>query len=116
MVQGIGIDLVDIRVFAQRIARTPELIDRLFAESELAGAAAPVLAGKFSAKEAFIKATGLGLHSWHDLLVLDSVAGCPYLEPSQHLAEKLAAQQIQSLHVSISHDAGMATATVIARS
>ncbi len=34
MIAGIGIDVVDIGRFERSIARTPALVERLFAESE----------------------------------------------------------------------------------
>ena len=70
MIAGIGIDVVDILRFERSIARTPRLIDRLFAESER-DRPARSLAARFAAKEALIKA--LGGHAvirWHDMQVV----------------------------------------------
>ena len=50
MIVGIGIDVVDIVRFERSIARTPALVDRLFAESER-GRPARSLAARFAAKE-----------------------------------------------------------------
>lgn len=36
MIVGIGVDIVDLARFERTIARTPKVIDRLFAESEQA--------------------------------------------------------------------------------
>ena len=63
---GIGTDLVDIDRFRTVINRTPAVIARLFTAGERSYAAratdaAPRLAGRFAAKEATLKALGLGL-------------------------------------------------------
>ena len=63
---GIGADLVDIDRFRAVMARTPALVERLFTTGERAYAdraadPAPRLAARFAAKEAALKALGLGL-------------------------------------------------------
>lgn len=63
---GIGADLVDIDRFRAVMARTPALVERLFTPGERAYAdraadPAPRLAARFAAKEAALKALGLGL-------------------------------------------------------
>jgi holo-[acyl-carrier protein] synthase len=65
MIEGIGIDVVDIERFVQSLTRTPELSQRLFTESERS---LPISsqAARFAAKEALAKAlnAGKGL-PWH---------------------------------------------------
>lgn len=63
---GIGADLVDIDRFRAVMARTPAVVERLFTPGERAYAdraadPAPRLAARFAAKEAALKALGLGL-------------------------------------------------------
>lgn len=63
---GIGADLVDIDRFRAVMARTPAVVERLFTPGEQAYAGraadpAPRLAARFAAKEAALKALGLGL-------------------------------------------------------
>ena len=63
---GIGTDLVDIDRFRAVMARTPAVVERLFTPGERAYAGraadpAPRLAARFAAKEAALKALGLGL-------------------------------------------------------
>ncbi|NQW65167.1 MAG: 4'-phosphopantetheinyl transferase superfamily protein, partial [Actinobacteria bacterium] len=55
MIEGIGIDVVDIKRFADSLERTPNLKERLFTPAE---AALPIssLAARFAAKEALAKA------------------------------------------------------------
>ena len=114
MIVGLGVDVVDLARFERAVARTPRLKERLFAESERM---LPLrsLAGRFAAKEALIKALGgdEGL-SWLDLVIAPGASGDPAFVIDGHLAEVLARRNIDALHISMSHDAGVAVATVIA--
>jgi len=113
---GIGVDVVDLARFERALTRTPRLRERLFAENERE---LPLrsLAGRFAAKEAFIKALGAtdGV-GWHDMRVVTDDGGNPDLVVSGRAAEIVAARGIASLHVSMSHDAGVAIAFVVAES
>lgn len=120
MIVGIGVDVVDIGRFSRALARTPLLAERLFTPGELAGLAGhrgaardASLAARFAAKEALAKALGApgGLH-WHDAQVLADRVGRPRLSVTGTVAA--AAPPGTLLHVSMSHDAGIATATVVA--
>jgi holo-[acyl-carrier protein] synthase len=111
-IAGHGIDVVDIARFASSLERTPGLRDRLFSanEQEL-----PIesLAGRFAAKEALIKALGGsdGI-TWTDIEVSRGDGRPTFLvtgETAVHL-ERLGFV----FHLSLSHDAGVATASVIA--
>ena len=114
MIVGIGVDLVDLARFERAVDRTPRLRDRLFAESER-DKPLRSLAGRFAAKEALIKALGSsdGVH-WHDITVSNSPQGDPRFELTGETADVIAARGITSLHLSMSHDAGVAIAFVIA--
>lgn len=113
MIVGIGIDVVDIARFEQSIARTPGLVLRLFTESER-DRPARSLAARFAAKESLIKA--LGGHAiirWHEMRVVQDVEGNPDFELSGGLAEHVKALGIDRVHLSMSHDAGLASAFVV---
>ena len=63
---GIGVDVVDIERFRRSLERTPSMRSRLFTADELAYVApkadpVPSLAARFAAREAVMKALGLGL-------------------------------------------------------
>ena len=111
-IAGHGIDVVDIARFASTLARTPELRDRLFAPSERE---MPIesLAARFAAKEALIKALGgsEGV-SWTDIEVSRG-DGRPTFVVTGDTAAHLDRLGL-TLHLSLSHDAGVATASVIA--
>lgn len=114
MIAGIGVDVVDLARFERAMTRTPGLRDRLFAESERA---LPLrsLAGRFAAKEALLKALGQtdGVR-WHDMAVIADAEGDPDFVLAGRAAEIAAARGIARIHVSMSHDAGIATAFVVA--
>ncbi|MEN9607039.1 MAG: hypothetical protein RL605_867 [Actinomycetota bacterium] len=119
-IKGIGVDIVDIARFEQQLAKAPGLLDRLFAPDELAGEAnlkPATLAGKFAAKEAFIKAMGSshGL-GWHEIRVVKDSFGKPFFEVSGQSAELAAERGISRWHLSIAHDGSMAIAYAIAES
>lgn len=116
MIIGIGIDVVDLARFERAIARTPRLLERLFAESERSK---PVhsLAARFAAKEALIKALGgPAMLRWHDMEVVNDRDGNPGFALHGATAAEAAARGITRIHLSMSHDAGIATAFVIAES
>ncbi|WP_448810938.1 holo-ACP synthase [Agromyces bauzanensis] len=116
MIVGIGIDVVDIARFERSIARTPTLVDRLFAESER-NRPARSLAARFAAKESLIKA--LGGHAvirWHEMRIVQDADGNPDFELSGGLAEHMRLLGIDRVHLSMSHDAGIASAFVVLES
>jgi holo-[acyl-carrier protein] synthase len=113
-IAGIGIDVVDLARFERAVARTPQLRIRLFAESER-DLPLRSLAGRFAAKEALIKALGdsTGVQ-WHDMVIVSNELGNPSFVLSGGTAEIVARLGITAIHVSMSHDAGVAIAQVIA--
>ncbi|MBG0853141.1 holo-ACP synthase [Streptomyces spinoverrucosus] len=117
---GVGIDVAEIDRFQEALERTPGLVDRLFLESEVLlpsgdrrGIAS--LAVRFAAKEALAKALGApaGLH-WTDAEVYVEDTGQPRLRVKGTVAARAAELGVRSWHVSLSHDAGVASAVVIA--
>ena len=114
MIIGVGIDVVDIARFEQALTRTPRMAVRLFTEDERS-LPAHSLAARFAAKEALAKALGAprGL-LWTDAEIVTSPAGRPYLKVSGTVAAAAAESGVTSWHLSLSHDAGIASAVVIA--
>ncbi|WP_432121875.1 holo-ACP synthase [Streptomyces sp. S1] len=120
MIIGVGIDVAEIDRFAASIERTPGLLDRLFVEDELLlpsgerrGIAS--LAVRFAAKEALAKALGApaGLH-WTDAEVYVEATGQPRLRVRGTVEARAVELGVRHWHVSLSHDAGVASAVVIA--
>jgi len=116
VIVGIGIDVVDVERFGRTLARTPALRTRLFTEAERHRSTAS-LAARFAAKEALAKALGApqGM-AWHDAEVVTDTTGRPRLVISGTVAEAAERQGVNAWHVSLSHDAGIASAVVLAES
>jgi holo-[acyl-carrier protein] synthase len=116
MIIGLGIDVVDVARFGQTLQRTPRLRERLFIESERS-MGLNSLAATFAAKEALAKALGapVGL-SWADASVLRDQDGRPHLKMWGTVQARADALGVIGLHVSLSHDAGIASAVVVAES
>ncbi|MDU0344641.1 holo-ACP synthase [Microbacterium sp. KSW2-29] len=114
MIVGIGVDLVDVPRFEEHLARTPRLLTRLFAPSERI-LKPRSLAARYAAKEALIKALGGsdGVH-WTDIEIASEPSGRPVFVVRGETGATVAARGITALHLSMSHDAGLATAYVIA--
>ncbi|MGO4691388.1 holo-ACP synthase [Glaciibacter sp. 2TAF33] len=114
MIKGIGVDIVDLARFERQVERTPGLVSRLFAESER-GLPVHSLAARFAAKEALIKALGdsAGV-TWHEMEVVNDPAGNPEFLLHGAARAALTARGITSVHLTMTHDAGVACAFVVA--
>ncbi|NLU66906.1 holo-ACP synthase [Streptomyces sp. HNM0574] len=117
---GVGIDVAGIDRFGEALERTPSLAGRLFTGGELwlesgerRGIAS--LAARFAAKEALAKALGApaGLH-WTDAEVVTAGTGQPSLTVRGTVEARAHELGVTGWHVSLSHDAGVASAVVIA--
>jgi holo-[acyl-carrier protein] synthase len=110
---GVGIDVVDIERFVQTLAETPRLRERLFTEAERRLPPAS-MAARFAAKEALAKALGapVGLH-WHDAEVHRGDDGRPHLSMTGTVAARAEQLGARRTHISLSHDAGIASAVVV---
>ena len=120
-VRGIGVDAVDVERFRRSLERTPTMRTRLFTPVELEYVApksdpVPSLAGRFAAREAVMKAMGVGLGAFgfHDVWVERAASGEPSLRvtgPALELAERVG---ITAWHLSITHTDLVAIAYVVA--
>jgi holo-[acyl-carrier protein] synthase len=118
---GIGLDTVDIGRFREVLERRPRLIERVFtkAEQDECGTRAdpvPGLAARFAAKEAMMKALGVGIGGFamRDVEVLRSASGAPTLTASGKAAELVSAAGVDQLMVSLTHSGLVASAVVVA--
>ncbi len=129
MIYGIGTDVCDIRRiegtvqrrgerFAQRVLGPDEL--QVFRARSLR---TPVrglryLATRFSAKEAFSKAIGLGIRwpmSWRACQILNEPSGKPVLRLSGELAQWFEARGLQG-HVTVTDETDYAASFVVVES
>ena len=118
---GIGIDLVDIDRFRRSLERTPTMRTRLFTEVELAYVApqvdpVPSLAARFAAREAVMKALGVGLGAFdfHDVWVERAESGQPWLALAGRAAALSAEAGVVRWHLSLTHTDLTAAAYVVA--
>ena len=118
MIAGIGVDLCNIGRIS-KFCESDKFCRRVFTEAELAYAANrasrfETLAGMFAAKEAFAKATGLGMARMglKNVAVLHDERGRPKLCISPD-AEYYLRFSEAAFHLSISHDRGFAVAMVV---
>ncbi len=118
---GLGIDAVDIGRFRTVLARRPGLAERLFTAGERAYAArqadpAPSLAARFAAKEAAMKALGVGLGAFRftDVEVVRLASGQPALRMQGAAAALASKQGVGKFLVSLTHTSSQAEAVVAA--
>ena len=118
---GLGVDAVEVSRFRLVLQRRPSLATRLFTAGERAYGArfsdpAPRLAARFAAKEAAMKALGVGLgaFSFQDVEVVSAPSGAPSLRVSGAAAALAGRRGVTSFHVSITHTDSMAEAVVAA--
>lgn len=116
---GIGVDLIEIARVERALERRPKLAERMFTAAELAFAARRKrpgrhLAARFAAKEAALKALGLGGMRLHEVEVTGGGDRPPELRLSGAAATAAARAGVE-LHVSLSHSRELAVAAVQAR-
>ena len=113
MILGVGIDVVDIVRFGEALERTPSLRGRLFTEQER-NRPLTSLAARFAAKEALAKAlgapTGMG---WLDAEIVNEASGDPRFDIRGSVLARANDLGVEAVHVSLSHDAGIASAVVV---
>ncbi len=120
-VVGVGTDLVEVDRFRRALERHPRMAERLFsvAEQEYAfrhRVPAPRLAVRFAAKEAVMKALGVGLwkFAFHDVEVVRRPGGAPGLTLTGRAAELAAERGAATWHLSLTHTDSMAMAVAVA--
>lgn len=114
MIVGIGVDVVDLARFERALDRTPALKPRLFTSRESEGRSLRSLAGRFAAKEALIKALGESTGvQWHDMEVVADEHGNPSLVLSGAARALADVRGVTGIHLSMSHDGGIAVAYVV---
>jgi holo-[acyl-carrier protein] synthase len=118
---GIGTDLVEVARFRLALERRPTLPARLFSDAEIAYAQrfkdpTKSLAARFGAKEAVMKALGVGL--WKFALRDVEVVRRPSGEPTLALHGKAAAlaseRGVREWRLTLTHTDSMAMAVALA--
>ena len=126
MIYGIGTDLCDIRRIAATLGRRGDrFAERVLGATELSvfharraraeSRGLRFLATRFSAKEAFSKAIGLGIRlpmTWHACEILNEPSGKPVVHLSGELAHWFEARGLAA-HVTVTDEADYAASFVV---
>lgn len=114
MIVGVGIDVVDIPRFVETLERVPGLRAKLFTPEERELPASS-LAARFAVKEAVAKALGApaGM-SWQDATIRRVPGEQPNVVVTGTVEAVANRLGVSRFHLSISHDAGIASAVVVA--
>ncbi len=116
MIKGIGIDILEISRVDEKLAK------RIFSEAEMKlwqkRQTKEFLAGRFALKEAFFKALGTGIRDVElsDLSFVPDDLGAPHLFENAVVDALKEKYCFDFVHVSLSHDNGMAVAVVVIES
>jgi len=122
MIVGIGSDIARVERFFRAMQRHgPRFAQRILGPDEHAlwlqkSQPTAFLAKRFAAKEAFVKALGLGLREgmqWRDIQVLNDALGKPYLLLNGEAERLLRAAGVTNSHVTLSDEAEYAVAFVV---
>ena len=125
LIIGCGIDLVKIERIEKIIKKWGDnFIFRIFTSLEREycekkkGNKFQSYAGKFAAKEALLKALGLGLReaNWKEIEIKNDELGQPIIETSGKLKNVASAKGVSKYFISISHTKEYAIAQVILES
>lgn len=113
-----GVDIIEIERFAKACQRQPKIVDRLFTlreQNDLLGKSMQSWAGRFTAKEAVLKALGTGLQgmTWQDVEIINGPMGEPLAFLSKRAEDIVKARGGSKVRVSISHDRSKAIALAI---
>lgn len=123
MIRGLGIDVVEVSRIEDAM-RNPRFLERILTKRERSGRLTPAfVAGRWAAKEAVAKAVHTHLR-WHDVEIENDESGRPiavlsidpYREgpaPSSSGSVSPAKRAVSRIHLSISHERGLAAAVAV---
>jgi holo-[acyl-carrier protein] synthase len=121
VIVGLGTDLVEVARFRLAMQRRAKLAERLFSDAEREYAfrqhdPAKNLAARFCAKEAVMKAMGVGLWKFklRDVEVVRRKGGAPTIALHGRAAEMAAERGVQAWMLSLTHTGTTALAVAIA--
>jgi holo-[acyl-carrier protein] synthase len=122
MIYGIGIDLVKVIRIKEALERWGERFhNKVFTPGEVRYCMqkknpSPNFAARFAAKEAFVKALGIGIRRgvhWRDVEVQRGPLGRPVLKLNGRAMEICQKERIEGLFLSLTHDGDYSGAIVV---
>lgn len=122
MIFGIGVDLIDMERVKETMSRWGiQFLKRVFTDREIEWCqkrAFPYecFAVRFAAKEAFLKAVGVGLRKgiqWKDIEIESDPYGKPFFNFYRKARDVVEKAQIHRVFLTISHDKPYAVAQVV---
>lgn len=122
MILGTGIDIVEVARIRDMIEKFGDrFLRRILHPAEIAYCqsyreAAPVIAGRFAAKEAIAKAFGTGIGSqlrWHDMEIGRKASGEPFVIWHGAGEQLLQQRAARTIHINLSHTPMHAAAMAI---
>ena len=121
MIVGVGIDMIEVARVMEKVDKGKGFAEKIFSPKEIAICDSfrnkgENYAGRFAAKEAFLKATGFGLTLGHQLSQIEIInddLGKPMIHLTGGFDLKARENHWNKIHVSITHLKDIACAVVI---
>jgi holo-[acyl-carrier protein] synthase len=121
-IRGLGVDIVEVARIERALARWGDaFVGRVFTALEDERARSPRarsqrLAARFAAKEAVMKALGLGWRTmaWREIEIRNDPLGRPIVHLSGGAAQAAARQGVGVIHVTLAHTRRLALASALA--
>jgi len=118
MIKGIGVDICDIRKLKGAIERNKKFLNRVFSEREIKYCrkkknAILHLAGRFAAKEAFVKAVSDKNIKLIDIETINDKNGRPDIKITKTIRAILKKKKANRINLSISHTDSTAVAVCV---
>ena len=121
MIVGVGIDMIEVDRVAEKVNKEQGFREKIFSPNEIQFCESKVNSGenyaaRFAAKEAFLKATGLGLamgYNISDIEVVPDTNGKPSLVLNGSFKQKATESNWNKIYVSLSHLKSIACAVVV---
>lgn len=121
MIIGVGIDMIEVERVNEKIDKNNGFKEKIFSEQEIIFCESKKnktenYAARFAAKEAFLKATGLGLtlgHQLSEIEVVNDNLGKPSFNLTGEVKKKSLEKNWNRIHLSLSHLKNVACAIVI---
>ena len=124
-VEGVGIDIIEIERIRRAVDKLGErFLKRIYTSVEIEYChrfedPVPHLAARFAAKEAAMKALGVGIYSgipWTDYEIQNEPSGEPHLYFHRKAAARARERGVARCWVSLSHNRSQAVAVVVVES